>query len=173
MGGERVWGESDKPRGAGHGGGCAGVPAGAAAGRDGPYRSILDGDAGDVGALQGPAYRFGLIAIEAGEASPEQLFVAFGDDRFGERICLGEQSFGLTARRVDSLLRFTFAVEGADLNDPASMHRGGLDRTVLLNGLWQRLGRGSWIDIGHDLRGGALRGGPLRGGALRRRGLRC
>ena len=51
--------------------------------------SVLDGDAGDVGTLQGPAYRLGLIAIEAGEARPEQLLVALGDHRFGERVGLG------------------------------------------------------------------------------------
>src|SRR6202158_1531217 len=104
------------------------------------YRSIPDGDAGDVGALQGPANRFGLIAVEAGEASPEQLLVAFSDHRFGKRIGFGEQPAGLTARRFDALPRFVFAIQRADLNDPASMGRDGLDRTVLLNGLRLRTG---------------------------------
>src|SRR2546430_7279058 len=121
-------------------------------------RSVLDGDAGDVGTLQGPAYRLGLIAIEAGEARPEQLFIAFGDHRFGERIGLGEQSAGLAARGFDALLRFGFAVQCADLNDPAGMGRDGFDGTVLLDGLW--LGARRRIRIGQSLRGGSgLRGG--------------
>ena len=41
-------------------------------------RSVLvpDGDAGNVGTLQRPAHRLGLVAVEAGEAGPEQLPVA-------------------------------------------------------------------------------------------------
>jgi hypothetical protein len=74
--------------------------------------------------LQRPAHRFGLIAIEAGETGPEQLAFALGDDRFGERISLVEQAVGLTARGVDTLTRFAFAFQRADLNDPSGM--GGL-----------------------------------------------
>src|SRR6202022_1796216 len=69
------------------------------------FGSVPNGDAGDVGALQRPAYRFGLVALEAGEARPEQLPVAFGDDRLGERIGLGQQAAGLIARRIDALQR--------------------------------------------------------------------
>src|ERR1700730_19221596 len=89
-------------------------------------RSVLDCDAGDVGTLQGPACRFGLIAVEAGEACPEQLLVAFADDRFGKRIGLGEQSFGLGARRFDPFLSFCFAIQSTDLNDPAGVDRDRL-----------------------------------------------
>ena len=114
-------------------------------------RSVLDCDAGDVGTLQGPACRFGLIAVEASEACPEQLFVAFADDRFGKRIGLGEQSFGLTARRFDPFLSFGFAIQCADLNDPAGVGRDGLDGAVLLNGLRLRLGIRGRIGVGQDL----------------------
>ena len=70
-------------------------------------RSVANGDAGNVVVLQGPAHRFGLITIEAGEAGPEQLFFALGDDRFGERISLVEQAVGLTARlQCAGALRF-------------------------------------------------------------------
>src|SRR5258708_12033422 len=48
------------------------------------FKLVADRDAGDVGVFQRPAYRFGLIAVEAGEAGPEQFSVAFGDDRLGE-----------------------------------------------------------------------------------------
>ena len=58
----------------------------------GPQGSVANRDAGDVGALQRPAYRFGLIAVEACEAGPEQLPVTLGDDRLGKRIGLGEQA---------------------------------------------------------------------------------
>ena len=66
--------------------------------RDGLTLSVPNGDAGDVGAPQRPAHRFGLIAVEAGETGAEQLPVTFGDDRFGERIGLAEQAVGLVAR---------------------------------------------------------------------------
>src|SRR3979409_1113992 len=99
-------GYSAKTRIAGHRAALCARSLGAAGGREGPDRSVLDGDAGDVGALQGPANRFGLIAIEAGEAGPEQLLVAFSDHRFGKWIGFGEQAAGLTARRFDALPGF-------------------------------------------------------------------
>ena len=53
---------------------CADLPK-ALHGRNKPCQtddgSVADGDAGNFGALQRPAYRFGLIVIEAGEAGPE------------------------------------------------------------------------------------------------------
>ena len=94
--------------------------------------------------LQGPADRLGLVAIEAGEAGPEQLLVALGDDRLGERIGLAEQAAGLAARRLDALARFAFTLERADLDDPAGMGRDRLDRAVLLDGL--RTGDGECDD---------------------------
>src|SRR5882757_6439514 len=75
-----------------------------------PLRSVLDGDAGNLGALQRPAHGFGLIAVEAGEAGAKQLAVTFGDHRFGERVGLAEQATGLVARGVDAFARFAFAL---------------------------------------------------------------
>src|SRR5260370_13287239 len=92
-----------------------------------PYGSVANGDAGDVGALQGPADRFGLVAIEAGEAGPEQLPVALGEDRFSERIGLCQQAAGLTARGIDALPRFALALQRADLHDPSGVGRDRLD----------------------------------------------
>src|ERR1700681_656988 len=112
--------------------------------------SVPDGDAGDVGMLQRSAYRFGLIVIEAGEAGPEQFAVAFGDDRFGERIGLRKQAVGLIARRVDALQRFAFAFQRADLDDPSRVGRDRLDGAVLLDGLLLdglRLRAGSGIGV--------------------------
>src|SRR5271170_6790971 len=77
---------------------------------------VANGDAGDVGAPQGPARRLGLIAFKAGEAGAEQFAIAFGDHRFGERIGLAKQSVGLIARRFDALLGFAFALQRANLN---------------------------------------------------------
>src|SRR5260370_30156301 len=122
-----------------------------------PYGSVANGDAGDVRALQGPADRFGLIAVEAGEAGPEQLPVAFGDDRFGKRIGLRKQAAGLTARRIDALPRLAFALQRADLNDPSGVGGDRLDGADLLNGNRLRLGAGSRIGVGHRLRGGGGR----------------
>lgn len=111
--------------------------------------------------LQGPAHRFRLIAVEAGKTGPEQLSVAFGHHRFGERIGLGEQAVGLTARRVDALQRFTFAFQRADLNDPSGVDGERLVGGVLLGGLRLRQLRArGWIGIGQRLRGG--RGGYAR-----------
>ena len=84
--------------------------------------------------LQRSAYRFGLIVIEAGEAGPEQFAVAFGDDRFGERIGLRKQAVGLIARRVDALQRFAFAFQRADLNDPSIVDGDRLGRADLGTG---------------------------------------
>ena len=97
-------------------------------------QSVADGDAGDVGALQRPAHRFGLIAIEAGEAGPEQLPFALCDDRFGKRIGLRKQAAGLAARRFEPLPRFAFSFQRADLNNPSGMGCERLDCAVLLNG---------------------------------------
>jgi len=61
-------------------------------------------------------YRFGLIALKAGETGAVQLPVVFGDDRFGERIGLAEAGrLALLARRLDALLSFAFALQRADL----------------------------------------------------------
>src|SRR3954468_8206408 len=106
--------------------------------------SVLDGDARDFGALQHPAHRFGLIAVEAGKAGPEQLLFALGDDRLGKRISLRQQSVGLVARRIDALQGFGLALQRADLNDPAGAGCDRLAGAVLLNG--QRLDPGGWID---------------------------
>ena len=95
--------------------------------------------------LQCPAYGFGLIALEAGKAGPEQLFVAFGDHRFGERIGLRKQAVGLVACVVDALPSFAFALQRADLNDPAGVDCERPDGAVLLNGL--RLGAGGGIGV--------------------------
>src|SRR5258708_34038055 len=78
------------------------------------FKLVADRDAGDVGVFQRPGYRFGLIAVEAGEAGPEQFSVAFGDDRLGERIGFREQAVGLIARGLDALQRFALAFERAD-----------------------------------------------------------
>jgi hypothetical protein len=40
---------------------------------DSIFASVLDRDAGDIRALQRPADGFGLIAVETGETSAEQL----------------------------------------------------------------------------------------------------
>ena len=104
--------------------------------------------------LQRSAYRFGLIVIEAGEAGPEQFAVAFGDDRFGERIGLCKQAVGLIARRVDALQRFAFAFQRADLNDPSIVDGTRLGRADLGDGLRLRcLGAGSGVGVGQRLRG--------------------
>src|SRR5258708_25590424 len=86
--------------------------------------AVADGNAGNIGALQRPAYRFGLVAVEAGETSREQLPVAFGDNRLGKRIGLGKQAAGLVARRLNALPRFAFAFQRADLNDPSGVGGG-------------------------------------------------
>ena len=99
--------------------------------------------------LQRPAYRLGLIAVEAGETGPVQLLVALGDDRLGERIGLREQPAGLIAGRVEALLGFVLALERADLNDPAGVDRDLLVGAVLLDGL--RLGAGARIRVGQYL----------------------
>src|SRR5712671_2036780 len=113
--------------------------------------SVTDGDAGDVGALQRPAYRFGLIAIEAGEAGPEQLPFALGDNRLGKRIGVRKQTAGLAARCFEPLPRFAFGFQRADLDDPSGVGSDRLDRAVLLNGWRLRLGAGSWIGVSHGL----------------------
>ena len=92
--------------------------------------------------LQGPTYRFSSIAVEAGKAGPEQLSVAFGNDRLCKRIGVGEQAAGLAARRVDALPRFVLAFQRADLNDPAGADGERPDGAALLNGLWLRRGIG-------------------------------
>jgi len=96
-------------------------------------RSVLDGDAGDLGALQGPAHRFGLVAIESGEAGAKQLLVALGDDRFGKGIGLAEQPMGLASRRLNAFASFALAVQRADLDDPSGVGRKWPDGAVLLN----------------------------------------
>ena len=96
-----------------------------------------------------PARRFGLIAVEAGKAGPEQLSVTLGNDGFRERIGLAEQAAGLIARRVDAQPRFALALQRTDLNDPSGMGCDGLDGPVLLNGL--RLGTGSGLGVSHCL----------------------
>ena len=53
--------------------------------------SVANGDAGNIRALQRPAHRLGLVALEAGEAGAEQFAVVLGDDRFGEGIGLAQQ----------------------------------------------------------------------------------
>src|SRR5580658_3902867 len=118
------------------------------------FASVPNGDAGDVGALQRPANRLGLVAVKTGEASPEQLSVALGDDRFGERIRLRKQAAGLVTGDLDALPGLAFALQGADLNDPSGVGGNRLDRAVLLHSLWLRLGLRAWIGIGHRLRGG-------------------
>src|ERR1700687_3712067 len=119
-------------------------------------RSIPDGDAGDVGALQGPANCFCLVVVEAGEAGGDKLPVAFGADGFGKRIGVREQAAGLTARCLDALPRFALTLQRADLNDPAGVGGDRLDRAVLLNRLrrrlWLWLGAGSRVGVGYRLR---------------------
>ena len=112
--------------------------------------SVANGDAGDIGALQRPADRFGLIALEAGEAGAEQLAVILGNDRLGEGIGLAEQAAGLIARQIDARAGFAFAFQRADLDDPAGVGDGGrgLDGAVLLDGL--RLGIGERLRRGRD-----------------------
>src|SRR6185312_12183980 len=88
---------------------------------EGAGRSVSDRDAGHVGALQGPAYGLRLIAIEAGEAGSVKLLVALGH-RLGERIRLAQHAAGAAACRIETLARFAFGFQRADLNDPACMH---------------------------------------------------
>src|ERR1700761_3818466 len=95
---------------------------------------VVNGHAGDIRPLQGLAYRFGLIAVEAGKAGPEQLAVALGRDRLGERLGFAEQAVGTVACRVDALLGFAFALERTDLDDPAGVHDRRLARNVLRDG---------------------------------------
>jgi len=52
--------------------------------------SVANGDAGDVGAFQCSTDLLGLILIETGEASTEQLAIIQGNDRLGEGIGLVE-----------------------------------------------------------------------------------
>src|SRR6185437_10378883 len=116
-------------------------------------QSVLDGDAGDLGALQGPAHCLGLVAIKSGEAGAIQLLVALGDNRFGKRIGLAEQAVGLASRRLDARPCFALAVQRANLDDPSGVGREWLDGAVLLNGL--RPGAG--IGVGQSLRAGGSR----------------
>ena len=106
--------------------------------------SVANGDAGNIGALQRPAYRLGLVALEAGEPGAEQFSIVLGDDRLGERIGLVEQAARLTAGEIDALARLAFALERADLDDPSGMGRGGsgLAGDVLLRwfGAWRGVG---------------------------------
>src|SRR5882757_8514906 len=94
-------------------------------GPPGGYRSIPDGDARDVGALQRPADRLGLIPVEAGKTSPEQLPFALGDYRLGEGIGLAEHAAGLIARGFEALPGFAFGFQRADLDDPSGPDGNG------------------------------------------------
>src|SRR4051794_36114379 len=66
-------------------------------------RSVPDRDAGDVGALQRPADRLGLIAVEPGEARAKQLFVAPCDHGLGKRVGIAQHSAGALARGLETL----------------------------------------------------------------------
>src|SRR5207253_5039028 len=76
--------------------------------------------------LQCFADRFGLIALEAGEAGAEQLSVILGNDRLGEGIGLAQQAAGLAAGKFDPLLGFAFAFQRADLDDRSEEHTSEL-----------------------------------------------
>ena len=89
------------------------------------------------------ADRFGLVAVEPGEAGAEQLPVALGDHRFGERIGLAEQAAGLVAGGIEALPGLAFALQRADLDDPAGVDRGGFARAVLRRPVD---GGGGWIE---------------------------
>src|SRR4030081_3675345 len=64
------------------------------AGFDRKRALVANGDAGNIGALQRLADRFGLIALEAGEAGAEELAIILGNDRLGEWIGLAQQAAG-------------------------------------------------------------------------------
>src|SRR5438552_3502349 len=57
--------------------------------------SVAHGDAGNLGALQGLANRFGLIMLQSGEPRAVELAIAFRDHRLGEGVRLAEQAAGL------------------------------------------------------------------------------
>src|SRR5712675_1825558 len=102
--------------------------------RPGFENSVADGDAGNIGALQRPAHRLGLIALQPRKAGAEQFSVILGDDRLGKGIGLVEHAAGLVAGGLDALSRFAFAFQRADLDDPSAAGGGrddGLDSTVL------------------------------------------
>src|SRR4030088_2395488 len=100
------------------------------------FVSVANGDAGNIGALQRLADRFGLIALEAGEAGAEQLAIILGNDRLGERIGLAQKAAGLVPREIDPGTGLSFAFQRADLDDPAAVGDGGGGRNrLLLNGL--------------------------------------
>ena len=54
----------------------------------------MNRDAGNLAALERPAYRFGLIAVEAGKTGPKKCPIALGDHCLGERVSLVEQADG-------------------------------------------------------------------------------
>src|SRR5882757_1680370 len=98
--------------------------------------SVANGDAGNIGALQRLADRFGLIALKAGEAGAEQLAIILGHHRLGEGVGPAEQAVGLIAREIDTGTGFSFAFQRADLDDPAVVSDGGGGHNrLLLNGL--------------------------------------
>src|SRR5438128_2649222 len=105
-------------------------------------RSVADGDAGDVGALQGAADGFGLVPLEPGEAGAVELAIVLGDDRLGEWIGLAEQAAGRAARGIDALLGLVLALERANLDDPAAMGDDRPGRGAHLDRLRRRIGRG-------------------------------
>src|SRR4051794_40089292 len=87
-------------------------------------RSVPDRDAGNLGALQGPADSFRLVAVEAREACAEQLFLAPGYNRFGEGISIAEHAPSAFARGLDALPCLALGLQRADLNDPARADHG-------------------------------------------------
>src|SRR5258705_317284 len=81
------------------------------------------------------AHGLRLTAVQACKTGAEQGSVVLGDHGVGERIGLAEQAMGLAACGLDALLRLAFALQRADLNNPAGMNDGRLGRAVLRGSL--------------------------------------
>src|SRR5690242_15107189 len=102
--------------------------------------SVVHRHAGDVGALQLLAHRFGLVAVEHGEAGTNQRLSALRDG-LRERVRLVQETLRVVACGLDALLGFRFTLQCADLHDPAGMRDRRLaalsgQRSLLLNRLW-------------------------------------
>ena len=94
----------------------------------GAARSVLDRDAGDFGALQRLADGFGLRALKSGKPGAVEFLVTPGDDRLGEGIGLAHHAARLFTGCVKPAAGLAFALQRADLDDPAGVAGDRFDR---------------------------------------------
>jgi hypothetical protein len=110
-------------------------------------RSILDGYAINIVEFQLLTDLFSFVfLLEAGEASAIKPLVAF-HHRLSEGIGIVEHMAGLCVDAAKLPLRFTFDVEGADLNDPTGMRGAALGGKKAL-----RVRRAGFGGMRHDRR---------------------